>query len=438
MPLRECNEGGLPGVRWGDDGTCYTYDPRDEESRKDATRQALAQAIAMGDLPNERATTEVVVTTTTTTNAEGVREDATAVELREDGADWMTPRQRALYDKLEGIAELFGPWDPGMGPDGAHYMGPADNPFRSDGLMCSACPFYRGGGGCEILSEPVEPEGVCRFWIVPADGASVSAEEQPAAEQVDEEQPVEAADGMREIACHGRPVEWRQSGAGPNYRTIAGYAVVWDALSLDLGGFRERFVRGAFTDALAQGPDVRLLYSHDPAYVLARTSNGTLEVTEDEVGLRIWARVDMNDPHVRMVAAKLENGTVDQMSFAFTTAAGGDDWGNLGDMPLRTVSRVEMIYEASVVAMPAYESTRVGILERAIQQGRVPSARASRVAPVDPEGVSSQVTDLGRDTTGSDHRATAAKWQAKLERKRKEAQHGRQDHGGARGPYRRA
>ena len=25
------------------------------------------------------------------------------------------------------------------------------------------------GGGCEILSQQVEPEGVCRFWIVPAD-----------------------------------------------------------------------------------------------------------------------------------------------------------------------------------------------------------------------------------------------------------------------------
>jgi len=531
MPLRECSDGDQPGVKWGEAGACYSYTAGDEESRKEAVRKALAQAVAMGDLPTDRMirrdaelravdlvppqevadeaarglelyeegkggdglVDRTIADARSMASREALSEEKvrampawfarheddftrgtddqpgeetpgyvawllwggdagrawseamveemgqvedeqerSAPERRDDDAEWMTPRQRVLYKKLEDIAETFGPWDPSTGPDGAHYMAPADNPFREAGLVCSNCAFYQGGGGCEILSQQVEPEGVCRFWIVPADPL---AQVEPEAE-VAEELSVDANTAEREIAYHGRKAEWRESGAGKQYRTVAGYAVVWDAVSLDLGGFKETFKRGAFADALAQKPDIRLLYNHDSAYVLARSSNGTLEVDEDEVGLRIWARVDMNDPHVRMVAAKLENGTVDQMSFAFTTALDGDEWSYKGDYPMRTVRKVDELFEVSAVAMPAYESTRVGILERAVSQGRVPSARASRVAPADPAGVSSQVDDLGRDTEDQSTRAIAAKWRARLERKRKEAQHGRQDHRGARGPRR--
>jgi hypothetical protein len=529
MPLRECSDGDMPGVKWGEAGACYSYTAGDEESRKEAVRKALAQAVAMCDLPTDRMihrdaetravelvpTQEVAdeaarglalyeegkggdglvdatiadaraMATREALSEDKVRampgwfarhegnftrgtddqpgeetpayvawllwggdagrewserkveqmdaeEERSAPELRDDDAEWMTPRQKVLYKKLDDIAETFGPWDGSTGPDGAHYMDAEANPFKGDGLVCSSCAFYRGGGGCEIVGQQVAPEGLCRFWIVPADPLAVA---QPEVEGDDEELVVDADTAEREIAYHGRKAEWRESGAGKQYRTVAGYAVVWDAVSLDLGGFKETFKRGAFTEALAQKPDIRLLYNHDSAYVLARSSNGTLEVEEDEIGLRVWARVDMNDPHVRMVAAKLENGTVDQMSFAFTTAPDGDEWSYKGDYPMRTVRKVEMLYETSVVSMPAYESTRVGILERAVSQGRVPSARASRVAPADPAGVSSQVDDLGRDTKDQSTRAVAAKWRARLERKRKEAHIGRQDHRGARGPRR--
>ena len=29
MPLRECQADGLPGVKWGEAGACYTYQPGD-------------------------------------------------------------------------------------------------------------------------------------------------------------------------------------------------------------------------------------------------------------------------------------------------------------------------------------------------------------------------------------------------------------------------
>lgn len=79
----------------------------------------------------------------------------------------LTPRQRVLYDKYEWAAETFGPWDGGIGPDGAHYIPAADNVFAEKGIICANCAFYEGGGGCEILSMPVEPDAACKLWIIP-------------------------------------------------------------------------------------------------------------------------------------------------------------------------------------------------------------------------------------------------------------------------------
>jgi len=83
----------------------------------------------------------------------------------EDAA--LNPRQRMMYEKFEWIAETFGPFDGGVGADGAHYITAADNVFNDQGLNCANCVFYLGGGGCEILNMPVEPEGVCKLWIIP-------------------------------------------------------------------------------------------------------------------------------------------------------------------------------------------------------------------------------------------------------------------------------
>jgi phage head maturation protease len=64
-------------------------------------------------------------------------------------------------------------------------------------------------------------------------------------------------------------------------RTISGYAVVFNSLSLDLGSFKERVRPGAFAKSLANGPDVLCLYSHDDKQILGRRSSGTLELSKD-------------------------------------------------------------------------------------------------------------------------------------------------------------
>ena len=78
----------------------------------------------------------------------------------------LTMRQKIMYEVFESIAEQFGDWDYGSGADGAHYISPGENVFAKEGLKCANCVFYEGGGGCELLAGPVDPEAVCKLWII--------------------------------------------------------------------------------------------------------------------------------------------------------------------------------------------------------------------------------------------------------------------------------
>ena len=49
MPIKDCQDNGKPGLKWGDSGKCYTYTPKNEGSRNKAKRSAILQGIAVGD-----------------------------------------------------------------------------------------------------------------------------------------------------------------------------------------------------------------------------------------------------------------------------------------------------------------------------------------------------------------------------------------------------
>lgn len=78
----------------------------------------------------------------------------------------LSDRQAAMYEANELIAETFGPWEQGSGSEGAHYMPASANPFAAQGLACHNCVFYEGGGGCEIVGGQVDPEGLCKLWVI--------------------------------------------------------------------------------------------------------------------------------------------------------------------------------------------------------------------------------------------------------------------------------
>lgn len=353
-----------------------------------------------------------------------------------DGEEYvnLTPRQKALAEKYEKVTEHFGRFDQSIGPDGAHYMAASDNPFIEEGMACQNCVAFRGGGACEWVSGEIEPEALCKLWVISADKLS-GVEPQPVpdypTESDDEDEDEGGSDELQLIGADAEEivmyesrieraaplarVEWRESGAGPEMKTIRGYAAVFNSMSHDLGGFREVIAPGAFAKALGRGADVRLLYNHDDGAVMARTKSGTLELMEDETGLRVWARVDMADTDVQRVIPKMMRSDVDQMSFAFTVEE--DEWDESGGYPLRTIRSVGELFEVSIVPFPAYEATKAAVFERARSDGRVLVARATpTVAEPSPGGSESQDADvLGMGRSRADEaRIRAAKWRARL------------------------
>lgn len=102
---------------------------------------------------------------------------------------------------------------------------------------------------------------------------------------------------------------------------------VYGQLSEDMGGWQEIIEPGAATRTLSRTPDVRFLINHDANLLLARTSSGTLTLSEDDEGG--IAEADMaNVSYARDLAELIERSDLTQMSFGFWITS--DDWsGNL-------------------------------------------------------------------------------------------------------------
>src|SRR5690606_13465231 len=69
-------------------------------------------------------------------------------------------------------------------------------------------------------------------------------------------------------------------------RAIEGYAALYESPSDAAGWYTEVIARGAFTEALKRSDDIVALFNHNENYVLGRTTAGTLELWEDDKGLR--------------------------------------------------------------------------------------------------------------------------------------------------------
>lgn len=175
---------------------------------------------------------------------------------------------------------------------------------------------------------------------------------------------------------------------------FSGYASVFDALSEDLGGFRERFAAEAFNRTLAHAADVRFLVNHDPGQVLARTTAGTLRLSTDEHGLRTVA--DMAPvSYARDLRVLLERGDVDQMSIGFRAV--DDTWEHDEDGALIRTVREAQLFDVSTVAFPAYTQTSA---EARSLIGRL--EQLTDTPDVDADAVRSAIEQLGGQANADD------------------------------------
>ena len=140
-------------------------------------------------------------------------------------------------------------------------------------------------------------------------------------------------------------------------RKIEGVSIVFNALSNDLGGFREMIVPEAVEGVIEQS-DIFFLYNHtsDRGF-LARSKKGVgslhTEVREDGVYFSFDApRTALGDE----VLEYLNRGDVNQCSFAF--AVDTDKWEKQPDGSyIRTITKFKRLYDMSLVDNPAYSQT---------------------------------------------------------------------------------
>jgi HK97 family phage prohead protease len=129
------------------------------------------------------------------------------------------------------------------------------------------------------------------------------------------------------------------------------------------GRFRERIAPGAFLDAIGPGQDVAALFNHDPNQVLGRTTSGTLRLEEAAASLAFAVDINPDDPQALGVLARVKRGDVRGASFSFTV--GDEAWDYPKDgLPIRTILRVDELFDVGPVCFPAYKATRVQALEQ--------------------------------------------------------------------------
>jgi HK97 family phage prohead protease len=151
-----------------------------------------------------------------------------------------------------------------------------------------------------------------------------------------------------EVRVNATSFEVRAEGDG---MTFTGYASVFNSPSEDLGGFIEYVAPGAFKRSLQSRNEVKLLWNHDAGEPLASLRGGTMQLVEDEIGLKVTAQLP-NTTRGRDVAELLRTKVIDSMSFGFNVIR--DSWSRDGQT--RTLESVRL-FETSIVSFPAYSST---------------------------------------------------------------------------------
>lgn len=148
---------------------------------------------------------------------------------------------------------------------------------------------------------------------------------------------------------------------------IEGYVNAVERLSKPLhsrtGEFVERICKGAFQRALQRNDNVRLLYNHNWSRDLGGTKDGNVELSEDNIGLRIRATVKDAE-----TVENARRGNLVGFSFGFEDR----DVDEHSENGMRTRDVKDMdLYEISILdrkKTPAYDGTLINVRDAEGQQ----------------------------------------------------------------------
>lgn len=168
---------------------------------------------------------------------------------------------------------------------------------------------------------------------------------------------------------------------------LEGYAARWNVLSTGIRHFRERMLPGAFKRSLERPTtDIAAIWNHNTDLILGRRSAGTLELAEDDRGLRVVIRPP-DTQWGRDAVTSVKRKDVVGMSFGFNVSRPeGERWvRGSNDEPVRELLDVDLM-EVSPATFPIYPGTR--IQARALAQ-----ACEARGLKVDPALYSTSLTE---------------------------------------------
>ena len=139
---------------------------------------------------------------------------------------------------------------------------------------------------------------------------------------------------------------------------LEGYALVFNNETL-IGDEEYGFIEEIDSRSLSETKmkDVPMKYNHmDSFLIIARTKNQSLSLTVDSIGLKV--RAELLDTNTNQDIYKMvRSGLLDKMSFAFTVDE--QVWNREGRIPKRTITKIERLYDVSVVDTPAYDATSI-------------------------------------------------------------------------------
>lgn len=149
-------------------------------------------------------------------------------------------------------------------------------------------------------------------------------------------------------------LQFRAEETDDNKMEIKGYAAVFN--SPETYSYTEVISDKAFDDA--DMSDVVLRYNHNDSFmVLARTRNKSLDLSVDEKGLYMNARLQDDITEHKNIFNAIKSGLIDKQSFAFTIDEDEYDY----DTDTRTITKIGKVFDVSVVDQPFYNATDVSI-----------------------------------------------------------------------------
>jgi len=160
----------------------------------------------------------------------------------------------------------------------------------------------------------------------------------------------------------------RQESEGGNVYRLNGYASVtdtWYDVDTFFGSFRERIAGGAFQKSLDTDPQVIARINHEGLQV-GSTRNGTVELSEDGIGLRTSIDIDPERTDAMDAWRGVKRGDITEMSFAGWVTDFEEEELREGQwLPDWTITEIDIDRgDVAIVSYGANPNTMIGAEER--------------------------------------------------------------------------